>query len=55
MTIQEVMGGLEFRINALKKAIEVLEEKESFGRSNLEARLEELELIHNWIRSNKDE
>ena len=57
MTEREILKGLKYRITNLKEAKKSFEKKESLKMLTVEyeGRVEELERVYHWIKSNQGE
>ncbi len=57
MTNKEILKGLKYRIDSLEKAKKCYEEEGSLAVlvQETEGRIDELESVYNWIKSNQGE
>lgn len=56
MTTKEILEGLVFRLDNLKKSYQVLEKEQDmdFILNDYDSRIDELESVYAWIKGNSD-
>ena len=55
MTTKEILKGLKYRLDNLKKAQEVIENEKGleYIKTDYEARIDEIESVYSWIKENE--